>query len=188
MSLGVGLQGKLRMSDEIDQNIDIGCATESDLEGILALQAENQPEYGGTLSASFPKNLFASIMRETPVIVAWRGSRVIGYLVTSTKKMNAEISIINAMLTAYSGATDAHVYGPICVKAEERGKGLAQAMFFELQRLEPTREYVLFIRSDNSASLRAHKKMGMRKVANFVFCENNFVVLSFFRPADEIAF
>jgi len=151
----------------------------------MALQEENQPEHGGTLSASFPQTLFAAIMHETPVIVARLSGRVIGYLVTSTKKMNAEISIINAMLTAYSGATDSYVYGPICVKEKERGKGLAQAMFTELQRLEPFREYVLFIRSDNTASLRAHMKMGMSEVASFVFCGNNYVVFSFFRSADE---
>jgi predicted GNAT family acetyltransferase len=88
------------------------------------------------------------------------------------------------MLTAYTGATASHVYGPICVKAEERGKGLAQAIFVELQRVEPGREYVLFIRGDNSASLRVHKKMEMREVANFVFCENDYVMLSFFRTID----
>ena len=84
-------------------DIDIACATERDLQGIMSLQAENQPECGGTLSASFPKSLFAAIMRETPVIVARKRNRIIGYLVSSTKKMNAEIPIINAMLAAYSG-------------------------------------------------------------------------------------
>ena len=169
-------------------DIDIGCATERDLEGIMTLQAENQPEYGGTLSASFPKRLFASIMRETPVIVARKSNRVIGYLVTSTKKMNADIPIINAMLEAYSGIVDAHVYGPICVKSEERGKGLSQAMFKELQRLKSAREYVLFVRGDNFASLRAHIKMGMREVADFMFRENSYIVFSFFESDDEIDF
>ena len=169
-------------------DIDIACATERDLQGIMSLQAENQPECGGTLSASFPKSLFAAIMRETPVIVARKRNRIIGYLVSSTKKMNAEIPIINAMLEAYAGTMDSHVYGPICVKSEERGKGLAQAMFKELQRLKSAREYVLFIRGDNFASLRAHRKMGMREVADFIFRENNYIVLSFIESDDEIVF
>ena len=71
------------------------------------------------------------------------------------------------------------MYGPVCVGAEERGSGLAQAMFSELRRLAPAREGILFIRRDNSASLRAHAKMGMREVASFVFCENEFAVLSY---------
>jgi predicted GNAT family acetyltransferase len=48
-----------------------------------------------------------------------------------------------------------------------------------LRRLEPGREGVLFIRRDNPASLRAHAKMGMREVADFVFEGRDFVVLSY---------
>jgi predicted GNAT family acetyltransferase len=65
------------------------------------------------------------------------------------------------------------------VSAEERGKGLAQAMFAELQRVLPGREGILFIRRDNPASLRAHEKMGMREVAGFVFNGNDYVALSY---------
>jgi hypothetical protein len=74
---------ELGMTDNIAY---IDCATESDLKGIMALQAENQPKRGGTLSASFPQNLFTMIMRETPVIVARLGGHIIGYLVTSKKR------------------------------------------------------------------------------------------------------
>ena len=118
-------------------------------------------------------------MREMPLIVARRGDCIAGFLMTSTRAMNADVSIIRAMLAAYSGTSDAYVYGPVCVDAEERGKGLAQAMFSELRRLAPAREGILFIRRDNSASLRAHAKMGMREVANFVFGGNEFAVLSY---------
>jgi predicted GNAT superfamily acetyltransferase len=93
--------------------------------------------------------------------------------------MNADVPIIRAMLTAYPGATDAYVYGPVCVSADERGKGLAQAMFAELQRLLPEREGILFIRRDNPASLRAHEKMGMHEVADFVCNGNDYVALSY---------
>lgn len=65
------------------------------------------------------------------------------------------------------------------VCAEERGKGLAQAMFSELRSQAPAREGILFIRRDNLASLRAHAKMGMREVADFMFGGNEFAVLSY---------
>ena len=97
----------------------------------------------------------------------------------STREMNDNIPIIRAMLDAYPGAADAYVYGPICVKEEERGKGLAQAMFTELRRLEPGREGILFIRRDNPASLRAHTKMGMHDVAGVVFGGIDYAVLSY---------
>ena len=158
---------------------DIGLASEGDLGGIVALQAANQPDRGGTLSACLPYSRIEVMMREMPLIVARRGDRIAGYLMTGTRAMNADIPIINAMLAAYPGTADAYVYGPICVDAEERGKGLAQAMFSELRRLVPGREGILFIRRDNPASLRAHEKMGMREVAGFVFDGIELAVLSY---------
>ncbi len=128
-----------------------------DLDGIVALQAANQPERGGTLSACLTPARIAEMMSEMPLIVARRDGRVAGYLMTSTREMNADVPVIKAMLAAYPGTADAYVYGPICVEAEARGKGLAQAMFSELRRLVPTREGILFIRRDNLASLRAHE-------------------------------
>lgn len=159
---------------------NIGRASETDLDGIVKLQAENQFERGGALSASLPRSRIAEMMLEMPLIVARRGDRITGFLMTSTRAMNANIPIINAMLAAYPGTPDAYVYGPICVSAEERGKGLAQAMFAALRRLVPTREGILFIRRDNSASRSAHAKMGMREVAGFAIDGNEFAVLSYF--------
>jgi predicted GNAT superfamily acetyltransferase len=159
--------------------VDIGRATESDLDGIIELQAANQPDQGGTLSASLPRSRIAQMMRAMPLIVARGEGRVAGFLMTSTREMNADVPIIRAMLAAYPGASDAYVYGPICVSAEQRGRGLAQAMFAELQRLLPAREGILFIRCDNQASLRAHARMGMREVAGFVFDGIDYVALSY---------
>lgn len=159
---------------------DIVRASETDLDGIVALQAANQPEHGGTLSANLASARIAAMMREMPLIVARRGNLITGYLMTSSRAMNADVPIISAMLAAYPGTADAYVYGPICVSAEERGKGLAQAMFSELRRLEPAREGILFIRRDNAASLRAHAKMGMSEVAEFEFGGNKLAVFSYF--------
>ena len=162
--------------------MDISRATEIDLDGIMELQTANQPERGGTLSASLPRSRIAKMMRAMPLIVARCSGRITGFLMTSTREMNADVPIIRAMLAAYPGAADAYVYGPICVSAEERGRGLAQAMFAELQRLLPGREGILFIRRDNPASLRAHAKMGMHEVASSVFDGNDYVALSYVGP------
>jgi predicted GNAT superfamily acetyltransferase len=158
--------------------VDIRSATEIDLDGIMALQAANQPERGGALSASLPRSRVVAMMRAMPLIVARCSERITGFLMTSTREMNADVPVIRAMLAAYPGAPDAYVYGPVCVSAEERGKGLAQAMFAEVQRLLPGREGILFIRRDNPASLRAHAKMGMHEVAGFVFNGIDYVALS----------
>ncbi len=155
-------------------------ASESDLDGIVALQAANQPEHGGTLSANLPYSRIAAMMRDMPIIVARRGNQITGYLMTSSRAMNADVPIISAMLAAYPGTADAYVYGPICVSSAERGKGLAQAMFAELRRLEPAREGILFIKRDNAASLRAHSKMGMSEIAEFEFGGIKLAVFAYF--------
>ena len=159
--------------------LTIGRATESDLDGIMELQAANQAARGGMLSAEHPRSRVAEMIRVMPLIVARRSGRIVAFLMTSTREMNDEVPIIRAMLEAYPGTADAYVYGPICVSDDERGKGLAQAMFTELRRLEPGREGVLFIRRDNAASLRAHIKMDMREVTGFVFGGKDHVVLSY---------
>jgi hypothetical protein len=46
--------------------VDIDRATETDLDGIMELQAANQPERGGTLSASLPRSRIAEMMRAMP--------------------------------------------------------------------------------------------------------------------------
>ncbi len=141
----------------------------ADMDGILELQAANQTARGGALAASLTGERLAKMMQDMPLIVARRDGRITGFLLTTSREVNADIPIVKAMFNAYHGAHDAYVYGPICVGEQERGKGLAQIMFAELRRLEPGREGVLFIRNDNEASLRAHLKMGMKKVASFEF-------------------
>ena len=51
--------------------------------------------------------------------------------------------------------------------------------FAELRKLLPGREGILFIRTDNIASLRAHQKMGMCEVAAFEHDGVKFLVLSY---------
>lgn len=163
----------------METEMAIGRATETDLDGIMELQTANQPERGGALSANLPRSRIGEMMRDMPLIVSRSGGRITGFLMTSTRATNADIPVIRAMLAAYPGAADAYLYGPICVAAENRGRGLAQAMFSELRRLEPQREGILFIRRDNPASLRAHAKMGMREVTGFEFGGIAFAVFSY---------
>jgi L-amino acid N-acyltransferase YncA len=154
--------------------------TEVDLDGILELQAANQIDRGGTLSASPPRSRVAAMMQTMPLIVARRDyGQVTGFLMTSTRAMNADLAIFQVMFAPYHGTADAYAYGPVYVSAEERGKRLTQAMFMKLRSLEPGREGVLFILRDNEASLRAHARMDMREVAGFRFNGFDFAVFSY---------
>jgi L-amino acid N-acyltransferase YncA len=164
----------------IEDGIEIGRATASDIDGILALQAENQPETGGTLSAALPRERIAAMVAgPMPIIVARHAGGVVGYLIAAERERVRGIPIIAAMLQAYAGGADAYVYGPICVAATDRGKGLAQQLFAALKATLPGREGILFIREDNAASLRAHEKMGMRRVGSFDFAGAAVAVLAY---------
>ncbi len=158
----VRLQGGRAMQD-----VQIDTLRAGDIDGVLALQEANQAERGGSLSARMPRAFFAAAVGGMPVIVARRDGCVVGFLVTAPKHPWPEAPVVRAMLRSWPGGNDAYIYGPVCVAAEQRGRGLAGAMFAALRALLPGREGVLFIRSDNTASLRAHAKMGIRQVTSF---------------------
>jgi L-amino acid N-acyltransferase YncA len=158
---------------------DISRAIVDDIDGILTLQDDNQPERGGMLSARLPRAWFEAALDDLPIIVARRERRVVGYLVSASRTAVTGVPVIGAMLHAYPGTADAYVYGPVCVAASERGRGLAAAMFGVLRAALPRREGVLFIRTDNAASLRAHARMGMRHVAIFEHDGSSFRALAY---------
>ncbi len=161
------------------EDVQIDKLRAGDIDGVLALQEANQAEYGGTLSARMPRRFFAAALDGMPVIVARRKGRVIRFLVSAPKHPPPEAPVIRAMLRAWPGAEGAYAYGPVCVAAEERGRGVAAAMFAALRARLPGREGVLFIRSDNTASLRAHAKMGIRQVAAFEHDGATMLVLAY---------
>ena len=159
--------------------IEIGTASERDIDGILALQEANQPERGGTLSARLSRTQLQAMLADLPLIVARRGDEIVGYLLAASVPTVSDVPIVRAMLAAYAGRPGAYVYGPIVVAEAERGRGLAQRLFESLRTRLPGREGILFIRADNSASLRAHEKMGVVPRGTFRHNDCDFVVLSY---------
>jgi L-amino acid N-acyltransferase YncA len=152
----------------------IRLATGADVPAIMDLQAHNLPDNGGLLSVGFPQVWFETAIAAMPVIVAVRAAEVregevIGYLVSAPFSALEGVPIVQAMLRAYPGSPGGYLYGPICVAEAARGQGIALAMFSALRAELPGREGIAFIRRDNVASLRAHRRMGMLEVANFDF-------------------
>jgi len=83
-----------------------------------------------------------------------------------------------AMLKAWPGSADAFVYGPVCIDQAARGKGVLETLYAELTRRRPNREAILFIKANNTRSLRAHARLGLVQVARFTLDGEVFVVLS----------
>ena len=104
------------------EGCEVTLTKRGDVEGILELQERNQPHQGGTLSARFPHAWFEAAIAAMPVVVVRRNGRVVGYLVSSPITAHTDVPVVQAMLSAYRGAPDAYVYGPICVGEGERGR------------------------------------------------------------------
>ncbi len=146
---------------------DTGPATAEDIPGILALQEANLIDNGGTLSVRLPADWYADAMRDMPLIVARRDGTVIGYVAATSLEAQMHIPIVQAMVAKFPPPPNCFIEGPVCVAANERGKGLVAAMFAEARKRLPGRAAVTFIRSDNAASLRAHDKMGLGVLGEF---------------------
>ena len=154
-------------------------ATTGDIAGILELQEQNQAARGGMLSVAMSREWFEKTLVEMPVIVARSNERVVGFLVSSTLAAYAGVPVIEAMLQANPARDSTYVYGPICISATERGRGLAAALFAALRVQLPAREGILFIRRDNVASLKAHLKLGIQQVGEFTYRGIDHAVLAY---------
>lgn len=166
------------------ESTHIKLANSNDLNGIIKLQEANQTSQGGTLSGQLTRDQIHEMMNDMPQIIAVIDDEIVGFLLTTSQSVNnnRKVPIVDAMSASYSGSDDSYIYGPICVSQNYRGKGLAQLMFQKLLLLEPNREGILFIKSDNTASLKAHEKMGMHKVSSFSFNNSYFDVFAYLFP------
>ena len=148
-----------------------------DVDGILAVQEENQPENGGNLSARFSRDWFAKAIENRSIIVADIDGCIAGYVAFTSREVQSYVPIIQAMLRAYPNP-GAYLHGPICVGRKFHRRGLASAMF-RAQREQMNHSAVMaFIREDNLASRRAHKGMGLDEVATFEESGARYVVVA----------
>ncbi|WP_017903274.1 GNAT family N-acetyltransferase [Pseudomonas asplenii] len=157
----------------------IHLATAADVAGITQLLQANAPSRGGSLTGEFPlEKVRQMALGRSPVVVACRDDKVVGVLFSAAKDTQPAPPSIKAMLTAWPGSPDAYVYGPACVATTERGQGLLAQLYAQLQHHYRGREAILFIRRDNTASLRAHARLGMHEVAGFTLEGEEYAVLS----------
>jgi GNAT superfamily N-acetyltransferase len=157
---------------------DIALATPDDIPGILALQELNLPAAGGNLSVRMSADWFHRALLEMPLVIARRDDTVVGYVAATSLAANLHIAIVQAMLRDFPAPDGCYIYGPICISAAERGKGLAGALFDHLRANLPGRPAMTFIRADNAPSLRAHEKMRFVALGTFTNDGIGYVALS----------
>lgn len=156
---------------------DIGLARAEDIEGILGVQEQNQPEHGGSLSARFKPEWFSQAIESKSLIVARATKHVVGYVAFTPREAQAHVPIIDAMLKAYPNP-GAYLHGPICVAREFRGRGIASAMFRAQRALMQQSPVMSFIREDNHVSRKAHIAMGLQEMAEFELGAVRYVVVA----------
>jgi hypothetical protein len=155
-------------------------ATLEDIDDIVALLQANEVARGGSLTGHFDRAWVAACLDDMPVMIARRGRALAGVLVSSTPGAATGVPIVEKLLATYRGGPDAYVYGPICIAATERGKGIGEILFAALKRALPGREGILFIRQDNAASLHVHRdKLGMTWRGSFEHAGADHVALSY---------
>ena len=157
----------------------ITLATPKDIPDIIALQDPNVIDRGGGLSVRQTADWFNRSMQEMPIIVARRDGKLVGYVLSTSLAAKSHVPIVQAMLRSFPAPPDCYLYGPVCVDEAERGRGLAGMMFAALRASLPRRPAMTFIRADNSSSLRAHRKMGMRELGTFLSEDVPHIALSF---------
>jgi len=101
---------------------DIRTATTKDIPELLALQADNQIGRGGALSVEFPATWFADVIRDMPIVTAWREHRLVGFLVSSSKEATQHLPLSQAKFSAYPAGPNAYNSGPLCIAARNEGK------------------------------------------------------------------
>jgi ribosomal protein S18 acetylase RimI-like enzyme len=160
-----------------DYDISLGRA--DDILGILVLQEMNLTERGGSLSVRQTGDWFRHALNEKSLVVGRHENKVVGYVLGTSLAANTHVTIIQTMLRAFPPPPDCYLYGPICVAEQERGKGLARALFEMLQTHMAGRPAMTFVRADNTASLRVHRKMGMSELGVFTNGGVSYVALTY---------
>ena len=168
----------------------------ADLPAIVALQDANLAGGGtaspqGFLSARLDAGQFLEIAGDLALIVATQNGELAGYLCAARNELSGRIPLLAAMLAALPGVSflgrslasqRSFVYGPVCVAAPWRGKGVLRGMYDALRR-EIAGDYdagVLFVAKGNAHSLHAHADgLGMTLVGDFRFDGRSHWILAF---------
>jgi len=160
-------------------NYETGLAKSDDIPAILAMQELNLHEHGGGLSVRQTADWFKHTMSEMPIVVARRDGVVVGYALATSVAAKSHVGIVQAMLRAFPAPPNCYLYGPVCVAEGERGNGLAGMMYQEMRKRLPGRTAMSFVRSDNTPSLKANRRMGKKQLGEFIHDGESYIVFTF---------
>lgn len=160
-------------------NLSTRLATPADVPAISALLTSNSAANGGALYGDWSLPMVSAwVARPVAIVVAMDGDTLAGVLFTDDPATASAPPVVEA-LKVWPAQPDAYIYGPVCVSRAYRGQGVFERLLDRLALTLPGREGVLFIGRDNTRSLRAHERLGMRERAGFVLNGTPYAVLTF---------
>lgn len=165
-------------------------ALPNDYPAILNLQAQNTPEqltaeqrHQGFIVSQMNEKQLSSINNGLGILVAVEGEQLAGFVCLMPADTQPRPSVVDAMLQTLSSESfhgqplsqqRVFLYGPVCLSAEWRGKGVLRQLFDGVKELTRNDFDVgaLFVNEDNPHSLAAHVNgLGMTALTSF-HCNN----------------
>jgi hypothetical protein len=172
-------------------------ATESDIEGILRLQAVNlysnlseQERSAGFVTTPFSVEQLQGVLAETGAFVAVKEDVVMGYALAASWDFFSQWPIFPYMVSRFPQiqfhgtqitARNTFQYGPVCIGRDLRGSGVFPELFGTMRSHMAQRFPigVTFINQVNGRSFAAHAKLNLEVIDEFEFNGNSFYGLAF---------
>lgn len=181
------------------ENITLKIATLQDIEGVLSLQelylvsnlTEAEKKFG-FVTTPFTVAQLTEVIGNKGLFIAKDNHKVIAYIFAESWAFFNQWPIFNYMSSLFPNlsfqgfktitTTNSFQYGPICIHADYRGKGLIRPLF-ELMRSNIIEQYPLaltFINKKNIPSLKAHtEKLQWSLISEFQFNNNDYFILAY---------
>ncbi|MFT5252128.1 MAG: hypothetical protein ACI87N_001134 [Flavobacteriales bacterium] len=178
--------------------IELKIADYSHIDGILALQelylVDNlsaQEKQAGFVTTRFSVEQLPAIIDQKGLFIALDKGVIVAYIFAGDWEYYCQWPIFSHMITNFTNlqfknfdinTTVNFQYGPICIHANYRGKGLI-IPFFEFMRKEMVKRFPLgltFINKINIPSLHAHtKKLKWSIIGEFEYNTNQYFILAY---------
>jgi len=181
------------------ENLALEIATLEDIDSILCLQElylisnlSEDEKKSGFVTTAFTIEQLTEVITSRGLFVATDNRKVIAYIFAANWAFFDQWLIFKHMCTLFPNfsfqtfnditTTNSFQYGPICIHADYRGKGLIRPLF-ELMRSNMVEKYALaltFINKKNIPSLKAHtEKLNWTIISDFQFNNNEYFILAY---------
>ena len=134
---------------------------------------------------------FQEMNNDGCIIACFDHDYLCGYIVVSSIELNRQFPLVAAMIDSfpkiiYKGKLlvdyNAIISGPVCIDKNYRGKGILANLIenikkFLQRKISCPELLITLISGENSRSIRAHEKAGMKVISQFKFDKSIFFIL-----------